>query len=102
MLKTSIWADLTKKTEIYLLRKFSNLNRALECSVTPYDIHFRTEITQNTNALVRWPRSKAEQLKWIMVKVLDQTAPALSQERALNFEWGVVKPQQILLGLRTV
>ena len=34
-----------------------------------------------------------------MLKVLDQTAPALSQERTLNFEWGVVKPQWILLGL---
>ena len=34
-----------------------------------------------------------------MVKVLDQTAPALSQERTLNFEWDVVKPQWILLGL---
>ena len=34
-----------------------------------------------------------------MVKVLDQTAPALNQERTLNFEWGVVEPQWILLGL---
>ena len=34
-----------------------------------------------------------------MVKVLDQTAPALSQERTLNFEWCVVERQWILLGL---
>ena len=34
-----------------------------------------------------------------MVNVLGQTAPALSQERTLNFEWGVVEPQWILLGL---
>ena len=34
-----------------------------------------------------------------MVKVLDQTVPALSLERTLNFEWGVVEPQWILLGL---
>ena len=46
MLKTSIWTDLTKKPEIYLLRQFSNLNRPLGCSVTPHDIHFRTEITR--------------------------------------------------------
>ena len=31
-----------------------------------------------------------------MVKILDQTAPALSQEHTLNFEWGVVEPQWIL------
>ena len=35
-----------------------------------------------------------------MVKVLDQTAPALSQERTLNFEWGVLEPQWIFLGLK--
>ena len=35
-----------------------------------------------------------------MVKVLDQSATTLSQERSLNLDWGVVEPQWIVLGLR--
>ena len=35
-----------------------------------------------------------------MVKALDQSATTLSQERTLNFDWGVVEPQWIVLGLK--